>query len=136
MTHQLDSPASVAFKDIAFVFEYLYEFTFLPAIWDTICHYSLQWAPTYVNSSGFISATSIITNIGTSCDQHALVLPIFDSTFFISVSFTYGICPCTGVCSISSLSFSTFSSVSNDSFHLALIRQNTSIAVFDISIVS
>ena len=40
---QLDSPVSVAIEDVTFVLEYRYEFTFLPAIWDTVCHYSLPY---------------------------------------------------------------------------------------------
>ena len=43
VTHQLDSSVIVAFEDVTFVFEYRYKFTFLPAIWDTICHYLLQY---------------------------------------------------------------------------------------------
>ena len=64
-------------------------------------------------------------SIGKSSGTHALFLSIFDSCFLISVSFTDGIAPCTGsVNSSSSLSFSTFSRVSNDYFHLVFIRQN------------
>ena len=55
VTHQLDFPVSVAFEDVTFVFKYRYEFTLIPAIWDTICHYS-----------GFSSATTIIASIGKS----------------------------------------------------------------------
>ena len=40
VTHQLYSPLIVGLDDVKFVFEYRYEFTFLPAIWDTI---SLQY---------------------------------------------------------------------------------------------
>ena len=128
MTHQLDSPVIVAFEYITFVFEYRYELTFLPAFWDTICHYSLP----YVNSSGFSSATTImiiIASIGKSSGQQALILPTFDR---IPVSLSQCHLPmvsvlnCTGtVGSSSPLSFSTFSRVSNDSFHLALISSSS-----------
>ena len=114
------SPVIVALEDVTFVFEYWYEFTFLPAIWDTICHYS------YVNSSCFSSATTIIASIGKSYGPHALFLPLCDSCFLISVSFTEGIGPCTGsVGSNSSRSISTFSRFSNDYFHLALISSSS-----------
>ena len=64
--------------------------------------------------------------------NHPVHMPCFSPSltvcccFLISVSFTNGIGPCTGyVGSSSSLSFSTFSRVSKDSFHLALISTSS-----------
>ena len=52
-----------------------------------------------------VSATMIIASISKLSSSHALFLPIFDSCFLISVSFTDGISHCTGsVGSSSSLS--------------------------------
>ena len=79
-----------------------YEFTFLPAIWDTICHYPLQYNTSTVQASALLSLVlAMLPPLSLLSVNHPVHIPCFFPSLTVvslslSVSFTNVISPCTG----------------------------------------